>query len=61
MPTGKQYFFFSQMRTYSKFLLTDIGAKKTFRAVFDFKKLKMIYCCDVYYFLFRIQASGSLK
>ena len=37
-----QFFFFSQMWTYSKALLTKISAKGTFRKDFDFKKIKII-------------------
>ena len=40
----RQYFFLSQMWTYSKSLLTRLSTKGTFRKAFDFKKLKMIYC-----------------
>ena len=40
----RQYFFLSQMWTYSKSLLTAISANSTFRTVFDFKKIKIIFC-----------------
>ena len=45
----RQYFFPSQIWTYSKFLLTEISANSTFRKVFDFKKLKIIYCSNTYF------------
>ena len=46
----RQYFFLSQMWTYSKYLLTGISANSTFRTVSDFKKLKIKYSWDIYYF-----------
>ena len=49
--------FFSQQIWY-KSLLTRISTNITFRAVFDFNKLK-IYCWD--YFLLWLQASPFLK
>ena len=46
----RQYFFLSQMWTNSKSLLIWINEKSTFRKLFDFKKLKIVYCWDVYFF-----------
>ena len=57
----RQYFFLSQMWTYSKYLLIGLSAKSTFRKVFDLKKLKIIYCWDTYYIFSWLQASAFLK
>ena len=40
------------MRIYSKSLLTGISENSTFRTVFDFKKIKIIYFWDIYYFYY---------
>ena len=40
------------MWIYSKSLLTGISANSTFRTVIDFKKIKIIYCWDIYYFCY---------
>ena len=41
----------SDVNLYSKSLLTAIIVNNTFRTVFDFKKLKIVYCWDIYHFL----------
>ena len=48
----RQYFFLSQMWNYSKSLSTGIGAKNAFRTFLYFKKLKIIYSCEIYYILY---------
>ena len=50
----RQYFFLFHIWTYSKPLLTGISANSTFRTVFDFKKLKIIYCWDIWHFFISI-------
>ena len=51
----------SDVNFYSKSLLTGISVNSVFRTVFDFKKLKIIYCWDIYHFLLWLQASAFLK
>ena len=55
----RHYFF--QVWTYSKSLLTGIRANSTLRTVFNFKKLKIIYCWCIYYFLLWLQLSAFIK
>ena len=43
---------FSQMWIYSKPFLVVISANSTFRTLFDFKKLKIICCWDIYHFCY---------
>ena len=57
----RQYFFLPQIWTYSKSLLIEMNVNSTFRTVFDFKKLKIRHCWDIYYFLLWLQASAFLK
>ena len=71
--TAKRYKFFqgkfseiillscSDVKLFSKSLLIGISANSTFRTVFDFKKLKIIHCWNIYHFLLWLQASVFLK
>ena len=45
--------YLSDVKLYSKSLLTGISVNTTFRTVFDFKKLKIIYCWDIYHCEYR--------
>ena len=49
---NRQYFFLSQLWTYSKSLLTGISEKSTFRTEKSLKKLKLIFCWDIYCFCY---------
>ena len=51
----------SDVNLYFKSLLTAIIVNNTFRTVFDFKKLKIVYCWDIYHFLLWCQASAFLQ
>ena len=51
---------FFQERCFRQYL-TAISANSTFRIVFHFKKLKIIYCWDIYHFLLWSQASAFVK
>ena len=57
----RQYFFLSDVNLYSKSLLAVISANSTFRTKFDFTKLKITHCWNIYHFLLWIQASAFLK
>ena len=71
--TAKRYKFFqgkfseiillscSDVKLFSKSLLIGISANSAFRTVFDFKKLKIIHCWNIYHFLLWLQASAFLK
>ena len=51
----------SDVNIHFKSLLTAIIVNNTFRTVFDFKKLKIVYCWDIYHFLLWCQASAFLQ